>query len=103
MTGVHELAGREGLGAIIREDDEPVFHEAWEGRVMALARAALAGGHFSLDEFRNSMERIEPGYYISSSYYERWLKGTITLLLEKGVIGEEEFAARLAELRGDVP
>ena len=100
MTGVHELAGREGLGAIVTEDDGVVFHEAWEGRILALARAAMAGGHFNLDEFRHAMERIEPGYYMSSSYYERWLEGTITLLLEKGVLTAEEFSARLAEFRG---
>jgi hypothetical protein len=37
---------------------------------------------------------------MSSSYYERWLEGTITLLLEKGVLTAEEFSARLAEFRG---
>ncbi len=100
MTDVHDMAGRDGLGPLVPDDDGVVFHQAWEGRVLALARAAMAGGHFNLDEFRHAMERIEPGYYMSSSYYERWLEGTITLLLEKGVLGEAEFAARLSELRG---
>ncbi len=101
MADVHDMAGRDGLGALVTEDDGVVFHETWEGRVLALARAAMAGGHFNLDEFRHAMERIEPGTYMSLSYYERWLEGTITLLLEKGVIGEEEFSARLVELSGE--
>ncbi len=98
MNGVHDMGGLPGLGAIPREENEPVFHEEWEGRTMALARAMLAGSYFNLDEFRHAMERIEPSYYLRSSYYERWLEGTITLLLEKGVITQEEFEARLDDL-----
>jgi nitrile hydratase len=94
------MGGMHGLGAIAREEDEPVFHEEWEGRTMALARAMLAGSYFNLDEFRHAMESIEPSYYLRSSYYERWLEGTITLLLEKGVITQEDFEARLDDLTG---
>jgi nitrile hydratase len=46
------------------------------------------------------MERIEPSYYLTSSYYERWLEGSITLMVEKGVVTQAEFDARLADLRG---
>ncbi len=98
MNGVHDMGGMHGLGPIVREEDEPVFHEEWEGRTLALARAMLAGFHFNLDEFRHAMERIEPSCYLRSSYYERWLEGTITLLLEKGVVTQEEFEARLDDL-----
>jgi|TARA_B100002003_G_C13719402_1_gene360302 nitrile hydratase len=93
------MGGMHGMGPIIRETDAPVFHEEWEGRTLGLARAMLAGFQFNLDEFRHAMERIEPSYYLTSSYYERWLEGSITLLLEKGVITPAEFDARLAELR----
>ena len=65
---------------------------------MALARAMMGGEFFNLDEFRHAMERIEPSHYLRSSYYERWLEGNITLLLEKGVITREEFDTRLADL-----
>ena len=98
MNGVHDMGGMHGLGRIVPEQDEAVFHEEWEGRTLALARAMLAGSHFNLDEFRHAMERIEPSSYLRSSYYERWLEGTITLLLEKGIIAREEFEARLDNL-----
>ncbi len=98
MNGVHDMGGRHGLGPIVREENEPVFHEEWEKHTLALARAMIAGNHFTLDEFRHAMERIEPSYYLRSSYYERWLEGTITMLLEKGVITEDEFDARLSDL-----
>ena len=98
MNGIHDMGGMHGLGAIVREEDEPVFHEEWEGRMQALARAMMAGSYFSLDEFRHAIERLEPSYYLRTSYYERMLEGAITLLSEKGVITQEEFDARLDDL-----
>ncbi|MDP6342851.1 MAG: nitrile hydratase subunit beta [Alphaproteobacteria bacterium] len=101
MNGIHDLGGMHGLGPIDREDGEPVFHEAWEGRALAVTRAMLAAGHFNLDEFRHGIERMAPAHYLESSYYEHWLEGTITLLAEKGIVNEAELAARAAELAGE--
>ncbi len=100
MNGIHDMAGMHGLGSVLREENEPVFHEKWEERALALARAAMAGDAFNLDEFRHSIERMEPSRYLRASYYERWLEGTGTLLLEKGVITPEEWAVRCEELTG---
>ena len=36
MDGIHDLGGKEGFGAVVREADEPVFHARWEGRVFGL-------------------------------------------------------------------
>ena len=44
MNGIHDMGGMDGFGAIERDDDEPVFHEHWEGRVLALTRACGAWG-----------------------------------------------------------
>ncbi len=104
MNSIHDMAGMHGMGPIVRERDEPVFHEEWEGRALALARAMMAGFCFNLDEFRYAQERMEPAGYLNSSYYQRWLEGTLTLLVEKGVLSQEEFAARLAQLgQGEGP
>ena len=65
---------------------------------MALARAMMAGKHFNLDEYRYAMERIDPARYLQFSYYERWLEGTLNLLMEKGVITQQEFDAQLSKL-----
>ena len=101
MNGIHDMGGMHGMGKIVRERDEPVFHHQWEAHTLAVARAALAGFFFNLDEFRHAMERIEPSYYLSSSYYERWLEGTITLLLEKGAVSEDEFETRLNQIKAE--
>lgn len=98
MNGIHDLGGMHGMGAIVREENEPVFHEDWERRMLALSRAMMAGGHYKLDEFRHGIERMDPAHYLRSSYYEHWLDGVERLLLEKGVITREELEARKSEL-----
>jgi len=98
MNGVHDMGGMHGLGPIQTASDDVVFHEEWEGRTLALARVLLAGMHFSLDEFRHAMERIPPVEYLSISYYERWLEGTIAMLVEKGVLDAGEIEARMKDL-----
>ncbi len=98
MNGIHDLGGMHGLGPILREADEPVFHQDWERHVCALMRAMLLGQQFNLDEFRHGVERMDPAHYLESSYYEHWLAGVERLLVEKGLITAEELQARMAEL-----
>ena len=60
--------------------------------------AAFAGGQFNVDEFRHAIERMGAAHYLELSYYEHWLAALETLLVEKGVLTEDELAARRAEL-----
>ena len=103
VNGIHDLGGMHGMGAIVREEDEPVFHHAWERRTLALARAMMAAGHFNLDEFRHGIERMDPAHYLRSSYYEHWLDGVERLLLEKGTITREELEGRVPAGKGGAP
>jgi nitrile hydratase len=96
MDGVHDLGGMQGFGPVEREENEPVFHAAWEAAVLAMMRAGGSGGFFNIDEFRHSIERMAPAQYLRASYYEKWLDGVTRLLVEKGVVGAEELATRLA-------
>jgi nitrile hydratase len=98
MNGIHDLGGMHGLGPIRPEPDEPVFHENWERRMFGLFIAAFGGGHFNVDEFRHAIERMGPAHYLESSYYEHWLTAIETLLVEKGVLTQDELAARKAQL-----
>src|SRR5216683_5665177 len=80
-----------GFGPVIAELDEPVFHARWEGHVRALMQRTV-GRYYHLDEFRHAIERMPPGEYLRSSYYEKWLHAVQTVLLEKGVVTKEELA-----------
>lgn len=101
MDGIHDMGGAQGFGAIPREaDDEPVFHAPWEGRVFAIAfvvESFVSGTN--VDAGRHDIERIEPAAYLDSSYYERWILGTQTTLVEAGVCSLEEIEARIDKLR----
>lgn len=94
MNGVHDLGGMQGFGPIEREEDEPVFHERWEGRVRAMTVIGLRIGLYNLDEFRWAVERMDPASYLSASYYEKWLDAIERLYVEKGVLGREEVQRR---------
>ena len=90
MDGIHDLGGMQGFGAVDVESDEPVFHEPWEGRVFGLAGGALGAGGFNTPMFRHAIERMEPGHYLTSGYYEHWLTAVTTLLVESGMISAAE-------------
>lgn len=96
MDGIHDLGGMQGFGHVEREENEPPFHAPWEAAVLAIMRAGGSRGLFNIDEFRHAIERMEPAHYLASSYYERWLDGIARLLVEKGVVTEEEMKARVA-------
>jgi nitrile hydratase beta subunit len=93
MNGVHDMGGMDGFGKVEIEPNEPVFHEKWEGRVMALVRAMGAAGAFNIDISRFYRERLPPHVYLGSSYYKKWLLGLEDLLVEKGYVAPDEVKA----------
>ena len=97
MNGVHDLGGMDGFGPVVREADEPVFHEAWEKRVFGMLLATMAQGVYNLDEMRHAIERMSPAHYLRSSYYEHWLAGLERMLIEKGRLTREEIEAKMKE------
>ena len=98
MNGIHDMGGMHGFGRVEREENEPVFHARWEGRVLGISRACSAQGIFNIDESCHAIERMAPVDYLSASYYERWLDRNVRLLVEKGVITREELERRMAQL-----
>ncbi len=93
MDGIHDMGGMDGFGKVEPEPNEPVFHEAWEGRVMAMNRAMGATGAWNIDMGRFSREVLPPDVYLSSSYYRKWFLGLEQMLLERGLIDADEVAA----------
>jgi nitrile hydratase subunit beta len=94
MNGVHDMGGMHGFGPMQREDNEPVFHELWEGRVYGIARAVRSLEPFGPGGFRFAIESLTPAQYLASSYYERWLLALEKALVQKGILTEEELEAR---------
>jgi nitrile hydratase beta subunit len=93
MDGVHDMGGMDGFGKVNPEPNEPVFHERWEGRVLAMSRAISALRLWTIDMSRYGIELLSPSVYLASSYYERWFLRNLRLLTERGLIEADEIAA----------
>lgn len=94
MNGAHDIGGMHGFGPVNPEPEreEPVFHSAWEKRAFGLALAAASLGKWNIDMSRYSRERQHPVDYLRHTYYENWLAGLETLLVETGLVTAEELA-----------
>jgi nitrile hydratase subunit beta len=90
MNGVHDMGGMHGMGPVRREPGEPVFHEAWEGRVFALNIAMRAWRRWNIDAGRYEIELIPPADYLRMTYYEKWFVRLAELLVKTGMITRRE-------------
>ena len=93
MNGVHDMGGMDGFGKVEVEKNEPPFHEAWEGRVLAMQRALGYAGAWHIDDSRYAQETLPPQAYLAASYYWRWTLGMQKNLLERGFVTKDEIAA----------
>jgi nitrile hydratase len=94
VDGIHDLGGMQGFGAVAHAPAEPVFHEPWEGRARVLVAVVDGAVHLAGGEFRHAIERMAPGHYLTSSYYEHWLTAAATLAVEHGLLTREDLEAR---------
>ncbi|MGE4629661.1 MAG: nitrile hydratase subunit beta [Pseudohongiellaceae bacterium] len=91
MNSIHDMGGMHGFGPILVEDNEPVFHEEWEGRVYALALTWYPWARYKeWGSFRHTLEKIPPKDYLSMSYYERWFFVNEQKALQTGIVTENE-------------
>jgi hypothetical protein len=97
MNGPHDMGGMHNMGPIPIEEHEPVFHSEWEAKVFAMSFATF-GNYFPVDETRHASERMPPGEYLSSSYYERWLYALEILITEHNLVSKAEIEERIAQL-----
>ena len=95
MDGFHDLGGVQGFGKIPHTINslsyKPVFKEDWEH--LAYTLMFLGADHlklFSIDEVRHAVERIDFRQQANTKYYERYVIATATLLVEAGLITQEE-------------
>ena len=89
MNSTHDLGGMHGFGEIDQNQTENFVH-SWEEKVFGLTLACGLLGEWNLDESRSAREQMNPAEYLQSSYYEHWLHGLETLLLEKNLIKIDE-------------
>lgn len=93
----HDLGGLPA-GPVDPGDHETAF---WEKRVDAILTLLADKDRqiMRVDELRRGIESLEPDAYDRLSYYERWIASIAAILVEKGVLTQEEIEERIAQLR----
>jgi nitrile hydratase len=97
MNGVHDLGGMHGMGRIVDEASEPVFHATWEGRAYGLTRAMGGWRLWNIDASRFQRELIAPRDYFRMSYYERWITGLEDLMVKHNLVTRAEIDSGQAD------
>ena len=94
---VHDLGGLPG-GAIDRAEHDATF---WEQRVDAMLCLLADPKRRLVDtaELRRGIESLGPDAYQSLSYYERWAASVAAIMVEKGIVGQDELDERVAALK----
>ncbi|HEX3954283.1 MAG TPA: nitrile hydratase subunit beta, partial [Stellaceae bacterium] len=90
---IHDMGGMHGFGPVETEENEPPFHEVWEGRVLAMQRAMGYTRLWTIDGGRASLETLPPVTYLQASYYQRWFLGLERRVIAHGLVGADEIAA----------
>src|ERR1700683_2024367 len=90
MNGVHDMGGMHGLGAIVPELDEPVFHAPWEARVFALRRAMGAWRKWNIDATRHAVEKVPAAQYLALDYFSRQFEAFLAMLVGAGFVTQDE-------------
>jgi nitrile hydratase len=84
----------QGFGPVAHSLAEPAFQHRWEAAARALLAVVAGTVEASGGEFRHSIERMDPGHYLTSGYYEHWLTAAATLAVEHGLVTRAELEAR---------
>jgi nitrile hydratase len=75
-----------------------VYHDDWEGGVIAGILATIMAGLYNVYQFRAGIDDLEPLSYMSMGYYSRWLHTLEVNCVTAGVFTDDELESRLAQI-----
>jgi nitrile hydratase accessory protein len=82
-----------GAAALPRDNGELVFDAPWQGRVLAMVLAVVEERGLEWDDFRRRLiAAIEADP--SRPYYESWTVALTDLVVDVGIVTDDEVAAR---------
>jgi hypothetical protein len=96
MRGVHDMGGMDA-GAVNRDEHANTF---FEKRVDALMRLLSHSDRrlMVVDELRRTIESLPQEAYDDLRYYEKWIYAIASLMVEKGILTQQEIGMRMHEL-----
>jgi nitrile hydratase subunit beta len=103
LTSVREAGrGYHDIGGLDYGTVDPAVTEArpWEKLSVVLGNAIGRAGTktISVDEVRRSREEMGEQLYNELGYFERGIESMRRLLIEKGVLSDEELETRMTEI-----
>ncbi len=93
---VHDLGGQPAGPVDLAEHERTFFDQRVDAMMRLLAHPQH--GHYTVDAMRRAIESLPREEYFALGYYERWLRAMRVLVVEKGLLGEDELNARVATL-----
>lgn len=93
----HDMGGQEAGPVDLHEHEI----ELWEKRIEAMVRLLSLRENrlITVDELRRGIEQLPPEDYDNLTYYERWIRSLVDILVEKEVLDREELEAKVAEIQ----
>lgn len=100
MARVHDMAGIHG-GEVDRSEHQK---SEFDKRANALLRLLMHPKNevIYVDEMRRAIEDGGDERYIELGYFERWIEAARVLLVERGVLSEEEINQRMQKIREEM-
>lgn len=89
MDGIHDMGGMHGFGPVDRHNDY-TFRADWQRKAFGIVESLAGVVPFNSDTFRRAIERISADQYLRHSYFEQWMMAAGTLLLDAGLVNENE-------------
>jgi hypothetical protein len=71
----------------------------WEKRCHATLECLYWRQVMSMEEKRRSIEDLGQTIYAELTYYQKWALAAATRLMDKGLIAQDELAAKMDEVR----
>lgn len=95
MRGPHDVGGL-AAGPV---DTEPHSLTFWEKQIDAINALLSQKGLKRTDENRRYIEMLGHDVYNTLSYYERWTASLSRMMIDKGVLTQDELDRRIAEIK----
>jgi len=99
-TKAYHDVGGDDFGPVPMIDGD---YQLWEKRVDAMMRL-LSSPDVALmrvDELRRGIETLGEAAYNAEPYYGKWARSLAKIMVEKGVLTQDELDARIAALRAE--
>jgi len=95
MRGSHDLGGLPA-GPVDAAPHDMTF---WEKQIDAMNTLLAQKGLRRTDENRRYVEMLGHDVYNTLTYYERWTAALTRVLIDKGVLTQDEIDAKVAQVR----